>query len=296
MVDPILVTGSSGFVARNLVKHLVSIGEEVVTFDIKKDSAEDITDFTSVHRFFKYFQPREVYHLAAQAFVGPGEKDPYLDLKINGFGMINILRCVTEFKSKLLYTSSGSVYGLTDSFPHREDAALKPMANYGCTKLLAEYYLGKWVRQEEIDAKMVRFSSVYGPDRGREGPINVFLEKAIAGEPLTVYGDGSQTRDMVHINDAIAGMKTVMKNGVPGEVYNIGVGEEHSVLEVANIVSDLTGAPITKVERALSKFDVKRSYYDISKARSIGYNPMIKIHTGIHLTYEALKTAAFEGT
>lgn len=289
MVDPILVTGSNGFIARNLVKHFLSIGEEVVTFDIKKDPSEDITDFAELHRFFKYFQPKEVYHLAAQAFVGPGEKDPVLDLKINGIGMLNVLRCVTEFKSKLLYTSSGSVYGLTDSFPHREDAVLKPMANYGCTKLLGEFYLGKWVRQEGIDAKIVRFSSVYGTDRGREGPVNVFLEKALSGEVLTVYGDGSQTRDMVHVSDAIRGMKIVMKNGTPGEVYNIGLGEEHSVMEVANIVSNLTGAPVLKVEKALSKFDVMRSYYDISKARSIGYSPSISLNTGIHLIYEEMK-------
>jgi UDP-glucose 4-epimerase len=292
MVTPILVTGASGFIARNLVKHLESIGEEVVTFDIKKDSSEDITDFNAVHRFFKYFNPKEVYHLAAQAFVGPGEKDPYLDLKINGFGMINILRCVTEFKSRMLFTSSGAVYGVTDSFPHREDALLKPMANYGCTKLLAEFYLGKWVRQEGTDAKIVRFSSVYGNDRGREGPVNVFIEKALAGEPLTVYGDGLQTRDVVHVSDAIEGMKIVMQKGVPGEVYNIGLGEEHSVIEIAGIVSDLTGAPITYVERALSKFDVSRSYYNIEKAKSLGYSPSIKIHTGIKLVLDNYRNTA----
>ena len=278
-----------GFIARNLVKHMHSIGEEVVTFDIKKDSSEDITDFDAVHRFFKYFNPKEVYHLAAQAFVGPGEKDPYLDLKINGFGMINVLRCVTEFKSRMLFTSSGSVYGVTDSFPHREDALLKPMANYGCTKLLAEFYLGKWVRQEGTDAKIVRFSSVYGDDRGREGPVNVFLEKALAGEPLTVYGDGSQTRDMVHVSDAIEGMKTVLRHGVPGEVYNIGLGEEHSVLEVAQIISELTGAKVEMVPKALSKFDVLRSYCDIEKARGIGYTPKISLRAGIEMLYARSK-------
>ena len=288
MVNPILVTGSSGFIARNLVKHLTTMGEEVITFDIKKDSSEDITNYNSVYRYFKYFQPREVYHLAAQAFVGPGEADPYLDLRINGFGMINILKCVTEFNCKLLFTSSGSVYGLTDSFPHRENAVLKPMANYGCTKLLAEIYLGKWVRQEGIDAKIVRFSSVYGPDRGREGPVNVFLEKALAGETLTVYGDGSQTRDMVHVSDAINGMKIVMSKGRVGEVYNIGLGEEHSVLEVAQMVGRLTGSMVEIVPKALSKFDVQRSYYDISKAKKLGYRPNISLKEGIELTYSHL--------
>lgn len=288
MVKKILCTGSSGFVARNLVKYLRNHGEEVVTFDIKEDPREDVTDYNGLRSYFDAYRPDEVYHLAAQAFVGPGEKDPYLDLRINGYGMINILRCVTEFPCKLLYTSSGSVYGATDSFPHREDALLKPMANYGCTKLLAESYLKKWVATEGIDAKIVRFSSVYGFDRGREGPVNIFLEKALAEETLTVYGDGSQTRDLVYIEDAIQGMIKVLESGISGEIYNIGCGEEHSVLEVAKIVSELTGAKIEMVPKALSKFDVQRSYYDIEKARVIGYAPRIDLKTGIRHTYAAL--------
>lgn len=289
MGKSILVTGSGGFIAQDLVKYLRSNGETVITFDIKKNRLEDITNYESVYTFFDTYQPSEVYHLAAQAFVGPGERDPYQDLKINGFGMINVLRCVKEFGSKLLYTSSGAVYGATNSFPHREDAELRPMANYGCTKLLGEYYLKKWVMTEDINAKIVRFSSVYGPNRGREGPVNVFLGKALAGETLTVYGDGSQTRDMVYIFDAIRGMKQVMNAGASGHVYNIGLGEEHSVLEVAQIVSELTGAKIEMVPKALSKFDVLRSYFDITKAKNIGYLSEVSLKDGIKLTCEDMR-------
>jgi UDP-glucose 4-epimerase len=292
MVKPILVTGASGFVARNLVKHLRGIGETVVTFDIKDSPLEDITVYEKLRAKFEECSPSKVYHLAAQAFVGPGEKDPYRDLLINGAGMINMLRCVTEFKTPLLYTSSGSVYGATDSFPHAENALVRPTANYGCTKYLAELYLQKWVMTEGIDAKITRFSSVYGLDRGREGPVNVFLEKAAAGEPLIVYGDGSQTRDMVHVSDAIEGMKAVMRNGSPGEVYNIGLGEEHSVLEVAQEVHRLTGAPIKFLDKALSKFDVARSYYNIEKARHIGFTPIIGLKAGIVQVYGEMKLRA----
>jgi UDP-glucose 4-epimerase len=282
-----LVTGSSGFIARNLVKHLTDEGETVIKFDFK-DGWSDITDYSKIHKVFEEYTPERVYHLAAQAFVGPGEKDPYRDLMINGVGMLNILRCVTEFPSKLLYTSSGAVYGLTNSFPHAEDALVRPTANYGCTKYLAELYLQKWVMTEGIDAKITRFSSVYGADRGREGPVNVFLEKALAGEDLTVYGDGAQTRDMVHVSDAIQGMKIVMQKGKAGTVYNIGLGEEHSVLEVAEQVAQLTGAKIRFVNRSPSKFDVFRSYYDISRAKKIGFKPSIKLSEGITKTLEEM--------
>jgi UDP-glucose 4-epimerase len=294
MVRPILVTGSGGFVARNLVNYLRSTGEAVITYDIKQNPWEDITNYENLHSIFNAYNPSEVYHLAAQAFVGPGEKDPYADLRINGYGMINILKCTKEFDCKLLFTSSGAVYGLTDSFPAREDASLFPVANYGCTKLLAEYYLRKWVLTDGIDAKIVRFSSVYGLGRGREGPVNTFIEKALDGETLTVFGDGSQTRDMVHVIDAIRGMTQIMKSGASGQAYNIGLGEEHSVLEVAQEVSSLTGARIEMVPKALSKFDVSRSYYNISKARKVGYSPEIPLKHGIKLVLDGTIKARFE--
>jgi UDP-glucose 4-epimerase len=231
-----------------------------------------------------------VYHLAAQAFVAPGEAYPYKDLDINGKGMLNMLRCIEEFDVPMVFTSSGSVYGLTDSFPHAEDALIRPTANYGCTKRLAELYLQKWVIMKGIDAKIVRFSSVYGPDRGKQGPVNIFLELSIEGKPLTVYGDGSQTRDMIHISDANSGVFHVLYHGTPGEIYNIGIGREHSVKEVAEIIAELTGVDLTFVSgHEFSPFDVKRSYYNIDKIKELGWSPKISLPVGILKTYKDIK-------
>ena len=276
-----LVTGSAGFVGRHLVNYLKQkCGVNVLEYDIR--DGLDITDYHQLRNVFLLNQISEVYHLAAQAFVGPGEADPYRDLDINGKGMINVLRCLEEFRVPMVFTSSGSVYGLTDSFPHREDAALRPVANYGCTKRLAELYLQKWAVMVGVNAKAVRFSSVYGPGRGMQGPVNVFVELAKQGKPLTVYGDGSQTRDLIHVDDAVRGLRKVLQMGKPGEVYNVGCGVEHSVREVAEIVSGLTGAEIRYVAgHEFSRFDIKRSYYDIGKARGIGFEPRIGLEDGI---------------
>jgi len=282
------VTGSSGFIASNLVRYLMEKGCEVVSYDIK--TGQDILDFDHLRDTFIENEFDEVYHLAAQAFVGPGEADPYRDLDINGKGMLNMLRCIEEFRVPMVFTSSGSVYGLTDSFPHKEDALIRPTANYGCTKRLAELYLQKWVIMAGIDAKIIRFSSVYGAGRGMNGPVNVFCTLAMRGKPLTVYGDGSQTRDTVYVDDALYGLTLVQRKGVPGEVYNIGCGEEHSAAEIAEIVSRLTGAEVSYIlGHEFSKFDVARSYYDISKLKGLGYEPSYSLLDGIKKTLELEK-------
>ena len=275
-----LVTGSSGFIASNLVKYLEAKGYTVIPYDIK--TGQDILNREQLEETFKKHSFDEVYHLAAQAFVGPGEANPYLDLRINAEGMLNMLHCIEKHRVPMVFTSSGSVYGLTDSFPHTEKALIRPTANYGCTKRLAELYLQKWVIMTGIEAKIVRFSSVYGPGRGMNGPVNVFVSLALKGKPLTVYGDGSQTRDTVYIEDALHGLFTVQHHGIPGEIYNVGCGEEHSVKEVAEIVSQLTNTELSFIKgHKFSKFDVKRSYYDITKLKNIGYTPHYTLQEGI---------------
>lgn len=285
-----LVTGSSGFIAGNLVKSLKKKGADVTGYDIK--TGQDILDLKQLQATFKQHRFDEVYHLAAQAFVGPGEADPYMDLRINGEGMLNILQCVEKYQIPLVFTSSGSVYGLTDSFPHDEKALIKPTANYGCTKRLAELYLQKWVTMTGINAKIVRFSSVYGSGRGMNGPVNIFLNLALQGKPLTVYGDGSQTRDTVYIKDALDGLYLVQKKGTPGEIYNIGTGREYSVKEIAENISTLTGAEVKYIQgHKFSKFDVVRSYYDITKIQGLGYKPRYTLKEGI---IETLKKKGYK--
>jgi UDP-glucose 4-epimerase len=286
------VTGSSGFLGGHLVEYLRREGYEVATYDIAEGG--DVTDLERLRQAFEEWAPiDEVYHLAAQASVGPGEEDPEMDLMVNGVGTINVLSCVDEYSTpgspiSLVFTSSGAVYGLTDSIPHAEDALIRPTANYGCSKRYAELLCLKHALMHGTDVKVTRFSSVYGPSRGGHGPVNIFVGLALRGKPLTVYGDGSQTRDCVYYLDAIRGLRAVQGLGTPGEIFNIGSGREASVREIAEIVCGFTGAKMTYVGgHRFSKFDVRRSYFDISKARSLGYEPRVSLEEGIRLTIEA---------
>ena len=263
----ILVTGGSGWVGSHLVKNLENEGHKVYNYDLK--NGFDITNEVVLNDIFGMGFDR-VYHLAAQAFMGIGEKHPHRDVDINIKGMINLLQCIEKYKVPLVYTSSGAVYGITKSLPHSEDATCIPVSNYGVSKLAAEYYLKKWVATKEIDAKIIRFSSVYGKGR-THGPVNIFINRALANKPLTVFGTGKQTRDLTYIDDAIQGVKLVMEKGCTGETYNIGVGYETSVETVANIVGKHFDAEVTYVPNELGAFDLPRSWYDISKISKLGY-------------------------
>jgi len=276
-----MVTGGSGWIGSQLVKYLKGKDYEVVNYDIKE--GHDITNFDQLETFLKIENVDMIYHLAAQAFMKPGEENPRRDIDINIGGMLNLLKCLETYDVPMVYTSSGAVYGLSPSLPHREDMICTPVSNYGVSKLAAEKYLQKWVITKGIDAKIVRFSSVYGPYRNH-GPVNIFINKAMKGETLTVYGTGAQTRDLTHFSDAIVGTELAMERGRRGEVYNIGLGEEHSVVEVAKIVKKYFNVPIEYVRHDMGPFDLSRSWYDLTKAKGLGYEPRMSLELGIGST------------
>lgn len=278
-----LVTGGSGWIGSHLVRYLINEGDEVFNYDIV--GGHDITKLYQLENAFEWFEPDRVFHLAGQAFMAPGEKDPHRDVTINTFGMINLLTCLEEWDIPMVYTSSGAVYGISPILPHKEDAPCFPVSNYGVSKLAGEYYLKKWVATKGVNAKILRFSSVYGLGRSH-GPVNIFINKAFESKPLAVYGDGSQTRDLTYIMDAILGLRIVGDKGTPGEIYNIGSGVETSVREVAEIIAENLGAEITYVEHEFSQFDLKRSWYDLTKANNIGYFPQYTVERGIRRTME----------
>jgi len=276
----ILITGSSGFIGSHLVSKHREQGDEIFCFDVKESLRHDIQDGSSIKEAFNKFNPDAVYHCAGQVQPSFGEERPYADIMLNLYGMINVLKAMEGGDAKMVYTSTGAVYGLSP-LPHKEDMLCKPVCNYGVSKLAAEMYLQKWVATEGIDAKIVRFSSVYGPGR-HYGPINIFLEKAVEGRNITVFGSGSQTRDFVHVDDVVQGMNLVLDRGGRGEVYNVGTGKETSVQEVAKVINNLH--PEAKIEHKRevgSVYDLPRSWFDITKIQGLGYIPRIDLDLGI---------------
>lgn len=273
----ILVTGSDGFVGSHLVSALEADGHEVSGLDIT--TGGDITARLSVERVFSRVLPERVYHCAAVPY-WVGERDPYRDLRVNLVGSLNIFRFAHEFDARVLYTSTSSVYGNTDG-QATEDDPLDPITNYGVSKAAAELYARRYARRG-LDVRITRFSSVYGP--GTYGVANAFLDRARDGQPLEVYGSGEQTRDFIHVDDAVRGLRLVMEaeTVMPGEAFNIGTGVETSINDLAEVVSDLTGVGITHAEHKHEAADLERNALDISKIREVGaYDPSIGLRAGI---------------
>jgi len=281
----ILITGSAGFLGKCLMEHFKNQDLEVIGFDVKENPRNDISDFDAVRSFLSATEPDLIYHAAAQSFLQPGEDDPHNDARINIGGMINLLESIEklDLDTCLVYTSTGAVYGLSP-LPHREDMLCSPMCNYGISKLAAEKYLQKKSVTSGFDGKIVRFSSVYGHGR-QAGPVNLFCAQAVAGGPITVYGSGSQTRDVIHVEDVAKGMERVAQRGRRGHIYNIGTGEEHSVMEIAKLIKKRKpGVEITDRRYEASPYDLPRSWFDINKALNLGWKPRIHLDLGVQMT------------
>lgn len=268
----------------HLVDFLTKQGHSVYNYDIQK--GDDLLDKTHLAKVFGEFQPDEVYHLGGSVHMGPAEENPEKDITVNYVGTLNVLKQCEKHGIRFLFTGTGASYGIS-GFPQCEDDLPRPMSNYGVSKRAAELLIQKYTECHEVHGIIVRFSSVYGPRRNA-GPVNLMLKNAVEKGWIRVDGPGHHTRDIVHVDDALSGIALVMERGVPGEIYNIGTGVETSVVEVAWIIHELTGAEIKHVPYKYSRFDVTRSRYDITKAQSLGFTPQVSLREGIAKLYQEM--------
>lgn len=274
----IIVTGGSGFIGSHLVEALESKGHNVFNYDIQEGF--DILDKKMLGETFEEVKPEQVFHLAGSVHMGPAEEDPDRDAVLNCIGTLNIIRECVKHDARLLFTGTGASYGISDNWNMAEDDFPKPVSCYGVSKLAAEGYVRKWSWCNGLHGLVVRYSSVYGPGR-RAGPVNLMLQKALKEGWIRVDGPGDHTRDFLDIKNALEGTSIVMEKGTPGELYNVGSGVETSIVRVAWIIHELTGAEIRHVPYKYSRFDLPRSRYDLSKISRLGYAPTVSLREGI---------------
>jgi UDP-glucose 4-epimerase len=258
-----LVTGGAGFIGSHLVDALIARGDEVLVVDDLStgkhenlDQAEangatlevgDITDAPVLMTSFEGFRPEVVFHLAAQIDVRKSMADPAFDIRLNVLGTVNVLEAaVRAGAERLVFTSTGgAIYGegvgREDELPFSEAAACEPDSIYGQSKHAAEGYVALYDRTREIAAASVRLGNVYGPRQDpalEAGVVAIFSDLASDGGRPTVFGDGLQTRDYVHVADVVAGVLAAERSGSRGP-FNIGTGVETSVLELAATIGRL---------------------------------------------------------
>ncbi len=288
----ILVTGGAGFIGSNLVDALIKRGFEVHVIDDlsngKKENVNkkaklhilDITDLDSIRPIFKGVD--YVFHLAALPRVQYSIEHPAESNKTNVEGTLNVLISSAGAKvKKVIYSASSSAYGDQAVMPLKESCTPAPKSPYGLQKYLGELYCRLWSEVYKLPTVSLRYFNVYGPRYSSEGAyalvVGKFLKQRSNGEPMTITGNGEQTRDFTHVRDVVRAniLSMESKKTGRGEVINIGAGHNHSINKVAKLI----GGP---VEYMPARLEPKHTLADNSLAfELLGWKPEVKLEEGI---------------
>jgi UDP-glucose 4-epimerase len=290
------VTGGAGFIGSNLVDALLARGDEVTVVDnFASGKRENLNAAATLveHDIREPFavDADVVFHLAAQADVQTSMKRPEYDAAVNVVGTVNVLAAAAE--GQVIFASSGGAgYGECPG-PVAEDFPFLPLSPYGIAKKCGEEYLAGWNRIHGTSHVALRFGNVYGPrqDAGLEGGVvAIFLERMALGEPTTIFGDGSQSRDFVYVGDVVASLLAAATRG--GGPYNVGTGGGTTVAELHAACSRVAGSDAEARHEAARLGDVRRSELDASLiARELGWRPRVSLDEGLARTWAWMKEA-----
>jgi UDP-glucose 4-epimerase len=225
-----------------------------------------------------------IFHLAAQAGVRKSWGRDFSAYTTNNIEATQLLleALVGSGIERVVYASSSSVYGDTAAIPMREDALPQPVSPYGVTKLSAEQLCHLYFVNHSIPTVSLRYFTVYGPRQRPDMGFHRFLTAALRDKPITVFGDGEQTRDFTFVTDAVAATVAAATRGTAGRVYNVGGGSRVSVNEVLEMIGRVTGKRLQLVVDPVQKGDMRHTYADTSLARAeLGYRPGVGLEQGL---------------
>ena len=296
----ILITGGAGFVGSHLGEKLLKQGHDIVVVDNyftgSKRNIEHLlidTRFEVIRHdvtFPLYVEVDAIYNLASPASPIHYQHDPVQTTKTNVMGAINMLGLAKRLRVPILQASTSEVYGDPEVHPQTEGYwgkvnPIGPRACYDEAKRVAETLFFDYHRQHQLDIRVARIFNTYGPrmaaDDGRV--VSNFIVQALRGEPLTIYGDGSQTRSFCYVDDLVDGLVALMNNeaGEPGPV-NLGNPGEFTMLELAETILELTGSASAIEYRELPEDDPRQRQPDISKAKSmLRWQPTVALKEGL---------------
>ena len=295
-----MVTGGAGFIGKHLVTKLLRDQHEITIFDnFSSSSKNDIThlledgvslvtgDVLDYDLLLKSMSSYDfVIHLAAQTSVSQSIADPKTTADIIVDGTVNVLKsCVKTNVKNVIFSSSAAVYGNSLDTLISEKSHLNPLSSYGASKLVAEYNLQTFSKLFGLNSISLRLFNVYGNGQSSEaGVIRKFLKNISKELPLEIFGDGTQTRDFVHISDVIEAFYCAIRNieTKRGEVYNIGSGTATSINELASLLISSKEKDLQVIHKSALEGEIKDSKADISLAKNdIGYSPQVSLSDGL---------------
>ena len=305
-----LVTGGAGFIGSHLCGTLLKEGYAVYCIDnLLTGSEKNIeslkgkSDFT----FIRWDVVKEipvlprvdfVFHLASPASVPDYQKYSEETALVNSIGTRNLLTFAKAYRAKFLFTSTSEIYGDPAEHPQKETywGNVNPNGVRACydeSKRFGEMMTMLYVRSHNVDARIVRIFNTYGPNmRSDDGRVvSNFINQALGGKPLTVYGKGSQTRSFCYVSDMVDGLLAVMfSDKTRGEVINLGNPDEYTVSDIAQKIKHMTGSKSEIVYKDLPVDDPCRRKPDISKAKKlVGWQPVVSLGEGLKKTIEYYK-------
>jgi len=292
----VLVTGGAGFIGSHLVDRLLAMGNEVVVIDDLSVGRREnlkahvqnprlhfhVADISDLSRIRSYFEKVDwVFHLAARADIVPSIQLPLIYHRANVDGTMAVLEAARSFGvSRFIYAASSSCYGIPSQYPTPETAEIQPQYPYALTKFLGEQMVLHWAKVYKIPALSLRFFNVFGPRARTSGTygavFGVFLAQKRNGKPLTVVGDGTQTRDFTYVTDIVDALVQAVESNLTGEIFNVGSGGTYSV----NSLVELIGGPTITLPKRPGEPDC--TFADITRIRErLGWAPKVKFADGV---------------
>jgi UDP-glucose 4-epimerase len=298
------VTGGAGFIGSNVVDAYVAAGHQVAVLDnFSTGRVENVNPKAEVHHVdvreqskvagvVASFRPDVVNHHAAQSEVPKSVTDPAYDAHVNILGGLNLLKaCVDNSVRKFIFISTGgALYGEPDVVPADEDHPVRPLSPYGTGKYAFEQYLGTYQRTFGLIYTILRYANVYGPRQdfhAEEGRVvAIFASRMLEGRPVTIDGDGTQSRDMIHVGDVATANLAALEKG-SGGTFHISTGVPVTVNDIFRKIALLTEYKLEPRFGPSRKGDVYRIALDNTRAQEqLGWRPQITIEEGLRLTVD----------
>jgi UDP-glucuronate decarboxylase len=302
-----LVTGGAGFLGSHLCKYLLDKNHEVICLDnLFTGRKKNISSLLKNPNFELvrhdvtqpiYLEIDQIYNLACPASPPHYQYDPIKTLQTSTVGIHNMLGLAKRTKARILQASTSEVYGDPKEHPQKEEywGHVNPIGIRACYdegKRVAESFMMDYHRENKVDIRIIRIFNTYGPHmNANDGRVvSNFIVQAIKNEPITMYGDGSQTRSFCYVSDLINGIYKMMnKNGITGPI-NLGNPEEFTMLELANKIIELTNSKSQIVYKDLPKDDPCKRQPDITKAKeNLNWEPKIQLEEGLKYTINYFK-------
>ena len=306
----VVVTGGAGFIGSHTVDRFMEAGHRVVVLDnfstgkranlarwhdnpnlqiITCDVSHGI--FAALAPITKHHGPVErIVHLAAQVSVVASIANPLVDMQINYGGTLHVMEYARAMGvKKVVFASSAAVYGDVTEMPVREELPCQPISPYGNHKLASELALDYYANVHGVPTTALRFFNVYGPRQDPSSPysgvISIFTARARAGQTLTIFGDGSQTRDFVYVGDVVSAIVSATRDGNSRLVANVGTGRETTVLDLARAVNELSGKRSTIEHAPARAGEILKSLARVDRLRDkLGVVAETPLNEGLEAT------------